>query len=52
MSGYVTVVLSGIAIVAITAILLNRSAAVGSIAKGVVSATGNVANSFGNGGQG
>lgn len=50
MSGYFTVVLSGITIVVIVAILLNRSAAVGSIAKGVVSATGNVANTFGTGG--
>lgn len=52
MSGYFSVVLSGIAVVAITAILLNRSAAVVSLAKGIVTDTGNVANTFGGGGQG
>ena len=46
MSGYFTVILSGIAIVAITAILLQRSSAVGSVAGGLVKATGSVSKTF------
>lgn len=46
MSGYFTVILSGIATVAILAILLQRHAAVGQVAGGLVKATGSVSKSF------